>query len=164
MAWGGWARDQSSHRHGPGWRGQSEAWAQAGMVNTVKLLLIAQQSGLEVVEQEGHRTPLRPDDSPRPLIHRSLSELGLCPWLLGMSPEEIFLCGLAGSSVVFRHHWAGKRENYPGNKLLRATGPGVTALVRGLPCQIRPLPSPFSSQGVGVGWTWASLAGAGPKP
>lgn len=60
------------------------------MVNTVKLLLIAQQSGLEVVEQEGHRTPLRPDDSPRPLIHRSLSELGLCPWLLGMSPRGDF--------------------------------------------------------------------------
>lgn len=35
-----------------------EAWAQAGMVNTVKLLLVSQQSGLEVVGQEGLRTPL----------------------------------------------------------------------------------------------------------
>lgn len=47
----------------PGGQACQEDWTQAAMVNTVKLLLISQQSGPEVVEQEGLRIPFHMDGS-----------------------------------------------------------------------------------------------------
>lgn len=79
--------------NGAGHRRESGGRAsQAGMVNTVKLLLMSQQSGLDVGEQEGHRTPFGTDGSstphPRATSHSHLSGLVLCPWLLGISPRD----------------------------------------------------------------------------
>lgn len=60
----------------------------------------------------------------------------------------------------------GKREDSPGNKLLRAAGPRVTAgnLARCLPCRYMPTAIPFPQPWSWVDWMGASVSGAGLKP
>lgn len=67
------------------------------MVNTVKLLLISQQSGLEVAEQEGLRTPF--GNMAPPLDAQVPLRAGTVSLAAGHFPKEILLCGTAGSSV-----------------------------------------------------------------
>lgn len=88
--------------------------SQAGMVNTVKLLLMSQQSGLDVGEQEGHRTPFGTEGSlhPTPPCHLPFtgpSQGWCCARGCWAFPQEILLCGIAGSSVGSSHHWVGTR-------------------------------------------------------